>query len=134
MMIRKLSLLFATALLLSMLVVPVQAGDWPQVTGTYVGKAYMFADPTTFHEGEMTVKIFKQVGPVFHGEKSWFNKSLGYEYSEPFAGTVCPDGSILVGEHDGGYMMGKLSGNKLVLNYVEGGFRHKSAVYDLMKK
>lgn len=133
-------LLLTTLTLLILLVPSVQAGDdfIPNLIGKWEGQAKAIIvgssdhkgvskEPTT-HTTPWVIEIQGQKGRFFWGTSS------SPEYSESIIGQIDPDGhSIYIVEEDGMYI-GKIIGNKMIINYIEVHSKSRVAAYSELVK
>ncbi len=101
----------------------VWAGDIPDLTGTWAGPSQVHSANHDYVQGNQTTLVIEeQKGNLFQGVKTYFNAIKKQSFSEPFSGSVTPDGHILIAEHADGYMQGRLmEDGTLILQYAECG-------------
>lgn len=117
----------------------VWAEDIPDLIGTWAGPSQVHSANHDYVRGDQTTLVIEeQKGNLFQGVKTYFNSLKNQSFSEPFSGSVTPDGHILIAEHADGYMQGRLlDDGSLILQYAECGSTSsepKAAYFEFKKK
>lgn len=130
--------LLAMAVLVSWASGSLAADAVPDLTGTWRGTIQSVgsgkrthAEPTdkaTFASVELTIRIDRQQGRVFHGIKQ------SKRASEEVVGVVRPDNTVYLADHDG-YQVGTLlAPDEMELVYLEAGLGSRVAGYIVYKR
>ena len=110
------------------------AVEYPQLVGTWEGTTTGYNPDKGFVENTLVFEVKEQKDGAFWGVKTVKLVVTGKEMTEKFCGTVTPDGEVLATEFSDGYYRGSVTGDEMVLQYVEAGPRAKAFTHAMMRK